>query len=223
VSDDFSQVPFGGQPFVDNPEPRCPCLLLVDVSQSMKGRPIQQVNEGLRAFRDSLAEDSLASKRVEVSLLTFGPVRVRQHFETADEFIPPALSTEEDTPLGQAILDGLDLLDARKELYRQNGVAYYRPWVFLLTDGSPTDGEVWKQAARRVREGESSKSFSFFAVGVQGANMDILDAISERGAMPLDGLRFRELFSWLSSSLKSVSHSRVGDKVSLAKPDWTSV
>jgi len=223
MSDDFEQVPFGGQPFVDNPEPRCPCLLLIDVSQSMRGRPIAEVNAGLKAFKADLNADSLAAKRVEVAMLTFGPVRVRQHFETADEFEPPRLDTEEDTPLGQAIIDGLDMLETRKELYKQNGIAYYRPWVFLITDGSPTDGELWKRAAALVREGEGSKAFSFFAVGVQGANMKILNAISERGALPLEGLMFRELFAWLSSSLKSVSHSRVGETVSLAKPDWTSV
>ena len=223
MEDTFEQVPFGGQHFVDNPEPRCPCLILADVSYSMRGRPIAQLNEGLQSFKADLSSDALAAKRVEVGIVTFGPVKVRQHFETADEFRPPHLAYEDDTPMGRAILDGLDMLEARKDLYKQNGVAYYRPWIFLITDGEPTDGELWKQAAKRVREGEASKAFSFFAVGVGGADMDKLNQVSERGALHLEGLKFKELFAWLSSSLRSVSHSRVGEKVSLAKPDWTSV
>lgn len=222
MSNEFDQVPFGGQPFVDNPEPRCPCILLLDTSYSMRGASIQQLNDGLVAFRDELSKDSLASKRVEVAIVTFGPVKVRQHFGTADDFTPPRLSAEEDTPMGEAILQGLELLGLRKELYKENGVAYYRPWVFLITDGAPTDD--WKGAARRVAEGEASKAFSFFAVGVKGADMAILNQIAPRGALPLEGLKFRELFAWLSNSLKAVSASRVGDKIDLSKPsDWTSV
>ena len=32
---DFEQIPFGASEFAENPEPRCPCLLLLDTSASM--------------------------------------------------------------------------------------------------------------------------------------------------------------------------------------------
>jgi hypothetical protein len=62
MSNPFEQQPFGGADpdFADNPEPRCPCLLLLDVSGSMRGSPINQLNEGLAQFRDELFADSLA-------------------------------------------------------------------------------------------------------------------------------------------------------------------
>jgi len=53
--------------FADNPEPRCPCVLLLDTSGSMQGEPINALNNGLRAFKDDLIKDALASKRVEVA------------------------------------------------------------------------------------------------------------------------------------------------------------
>jgi Mg-chelatase subunit ChlD len=56
----FQQTPFGGDEFVNNPENRCPVILVLDNSGSMAGQPIQQLNEGLQLFREELFADSLA-------------------------------------------------------------------------------------------------------------------------------------------------------------------
>lgn len=216
------QVPFSASPFgkdggfADNPEPRCPCLLLLDNSGSMAGRPIAELNAGLSLFRDELVADELAAKRVEVGIVSFGPVNVVSSFTTADIFMPPTLSSQGDTPMGAAILQGLDMIELRKAEYRTNGISFYRPWIFMITDGAPTD--EWSMAAARVREGEQSKKFSFFAVGVRGAHLETLRQIAVKEPLMLDGLKFRELFSWLSNSLSSVSRSQPTDKVELKNP-----
>jgi len=225
MSNPFEQEPFAGAEFVDNPEPRCPCLLLLDVSGSMRGDPVRELNEGLALFRDELYADSLAAKRVEVGIVTFGPVQVVNDFTGVQSWTTPTLTSQGDTPMGAAIEQGLALLRDRKNLYRANGISYYRPWVFLITDGGPTD--QWKNAASQVHQGEADKAFSFFAIGVQGANMDILAQIATRTPLSLKELRFRDLFAWLSSSLSSVSQSNPGDTVPLANPvtpdGWASV
>src|SRR5258708_20589130 len=182
----------------------------------MRGWPIDQLNEGLKIFRDELAADSLASKRVDVAIVTFGPVNVETDFTSAQNFQAPTLSVAGDTPMGQAIETGLSMLRSRKDRYLSEGISYYRPWVFLLTDGGPTDS--WSHAAQMVREGEQSDAFSFYAVGVEGANFDILRQISVQQPLKLKGLQFRELFAWLSSSLGPVSKSKVGDKTPLQNP-----
>lgn len=216
------QISFETNDFVSNPEPRCPCVLLLDVSGSMSGKPLDQLNAGLATFRDDLATDSLATKRVEVAIVTFGPTKVEMPFTGASIFVPPVLESRGDTPIGQAILQALSLIRDRKSDYKSNGISYYRPWVFLITDGAPTDS--WQAAADAIREGESSKQFAFFAIGVKGARMDVLRQISVREPLSLDGLKFRELFSWLSSSLRSVSRSTPGTDVSLAAPSgWVIV
>lgn len=216
------QISFETNDFASNPEPRCPCVLLLDVSGSMNGKPLDELNSGLTTFKDDLASDALAMKRVEVAIVTFGPTKVEMPFTGASTFYPPTLLSQGDTPMGSAIMQAIDLIRARKDDYRANGISYYRPWVFLITDGAPTD--AWQSAAAAIREGEASKAFAFFAVGVKGANMDTLKQISVRDPLVLDGLKFRELFSWLSNSLRSVSKSTPDTEVPLEAPKgWASV
>jgi uncharacterized protein YegL len=172
----FEQQPFTGTEFADNPENRCAVLLLLDNSGSMSGAPIQQLNEGLELFGNEVSQDALAAKRVEVAIVTFGPVKIEMDFTGMQAFYPPRLEVAGQTPMGAAIEQGIQLLNVRKQIYKSNGISYYRPWIFMITDGSATDSVT--RARELIHEGEKSKSFMFFAVGVEGADFEKLKHLS---------------------------------------------
>lgn len=212
----FDQIPFGSESFADNPEPRCPCVLLLDTSGSMAGIPIEQLNDGVQLFKQELLNDSLATKRVEVAVVTFGPVSIESGFTTVSNFYPQNLDASGDTPMGSAIATGIELVEKRKSEYKNAGIGYFKPWIILITDGAPTDN--YKSSAGQVKHGEENSKFAFFAIGVQEARMDILKEISVREPLKLKGLMFNEFFLWLSSSLKSASSKNPGSKVNLLPP-----
>lgn len=251
MSDQIEYSGFELSEFAENPEPRVPCVLLLDTSGSMcevvannvdSARQsaalngslyttgsglttrINSLNEGLNTFKETLAADSLASRRAEIAIVTFGGVVTTvQEFVTAQHFHPPQLQASGSTPMGSAILTGLDMITKRKSVYKAAGIAYYRPWVFLITDGGPDLDDPWMAAAEKVKQGEASKSLAFFTVGVEGANMSVLSQISMRQPVKLKGVNFREMFLWLSQSMQAVSQSSPSDQVLLAPPGWTEV
>lgn len=206
-----------------NPEPRVPCVLLLDVSSSMSGDKIQELNAGLSTIRGELLKDEQAASRAELAIVTFGGrVEVAQDFVSPSEFEPRLLSGEGDTPMGAAILKAFDLIEERKARYEASDLDSYEPWIFMVTDGEPTDSsEVLESAAKRIREAESQgrgKRIAFFAVGVEGANMQRLARISKRSPLKLRGLSFARMFRWISQSLTRVSQSLPTDRVPLVNP-----
>lgn len=205
--------------FAINQEDRCPVVLLLDVSGSMiDDAKIDRLNEGLIAFKSEVISDPIASLRVEVAIITFGGgVNVVHEFSTADTINLPLLQAMGNTPLGEAVDAALSEIEHRKNDYRANGVNYYRPWIWILTDGSPTDD--WQPAAERARQAELDKKATLFCVGVgRDANMQVLAQFSSRPPLRLEGLQFREMFKWLSVSLARVSQAKAGSGDQVALP-----
>lgn len=199
--------------FVENPDPRCACVLLLDTSGSMSGAPIEALNQGLKAFQADIQEDPLARRRLDLAIVTFGNgVQKIQDFVPAGGLVAPVLTAEGPTPMGEAILTGVQMIKSRSEEYKTHGLSRYRPWVFMITDGEPTD--EWRAAAELVKAEEAVRHLVFFAVGVGSANMDVLKSITQR-TLKLEGLKFRELFQWLSASQKRVSASQLGQQTAL--------
>jgi uncharacterized protein YegL len=206
-----------------NPEPRTGIVYVLDRSGSTEGETNGQMNAALPLIAEELLKDEQASRRVEIAVVTFGgDVKVAQDFVSPAEFKPPVLTAGGNTPMGEAILKAFDLVEERKARYEASDLDSYEPWIFLITDGEPTDSaEVLERAAQRIREAEGrerGKRIVFFAVGVDGANMERLARLSVRRPLKLRGLNFASMFRWVSQSQIRVSHSRVGERVPLSNP-----
>lgn len=193
-----------------NPDPRIACALLLDTSASMGGEPIDQLNRGFALFCEEIKNDELAKKRAEITVITFGGLaQVVIPFTEGRDLYAQILEPTGGTPMGAALNLALDQLEAQKQAYKQAGLEYYRPWLFVLTDGAPTDGQEFSDAAARLRNAEAARKVSVFGIGVgQAANLDQLRILSaQRAPVRLEGLSFREFFSWLSASLSAASAS----------------
>lgn len=209
---------------------RTPTVLLLDTSGSMKEEAetpqgerkpkITQLNEGLQTFKTEVSSKEHAEKRVDISVVTFGSeVNTVQEFTPFQNWEPRQLEAVGNTPMGEAIMEGIELIDQRKEAYRQDGIPYNRPLVWLLTDGVPTDFDNGDTKWSRIQNHlENEKEFEFFAMGVGEADMQFLNELvapTGRPALKIKEGMFKEYFQFLSNSIEQVSDPASGDEVQL--------
>ncbi|MDD7313342.1 MAG: VWA domain-containing protein [bacterium] len=195
--------------FADNANERTPCVLVLDCSGSMRGEPIKQLNTGLKALEQELKDDIDASSRVQLLIIkAFGKDEavVSSDWIDAMNFEAPEMEAGGLTPLGKAMELALKKIEEQKALYDSCGITSKRPWIFLISDGEPTDYD-WEIVAKKCREAQKNKKVVIHAVGTQGANLDKLAQFSTNSPKRLSGLRFTEFFLWLSRSVSCVSRA----------------
>jgi uncharacterized protein YegL len=205
----------------DNYQQKCCCALVLDVSGSMAGKPIEELNEGLQDFYRDILTDSTTADRLEVALIAFSSqVLTLITPNLAVNFSMPRLVTSGTTKLVDGVREGINVIHARKNWYKNTGQPYYRPWIILITDGEPDEGQDVNGLTAEIKEGIRKKDFFFFAIGVEGAKMEMLQAVSDPSmpAAKLHGLKFSNFFKWLSASMTAVTNSKDGDKVDLPSP-----
>jgi len=212
---------------IDNPTPRCSCMLVLDVSHSMNGAPIQELNEGVRQFLDEVKKDDFARYSVEVGIITFGgKVTRKMSLGPLDNAQWDGAEATGATPMGEAVQAAIDDLKGRAKEYKEAGLAHYRPWLVMMTDGIPTDW--YSEAAARLKKLGEDKKMVVFGIGIgDGCDMDVLAEFCPDNRPPkkLDGFKFKDFFAWLSASMSQVSQSTPGtDTVKLPPPDsWTEI
>ena len=215
---------FGDLEFAQNADPRVPIVLVLDCSDSMTEArpgedrsPIEALNGGLDVLWSALHNDPLAKRRAEVSFVTFGSdVSEPTEFKTVDELILPQLQPMGLTSTGAAINVALDAVEERKASYKSNGIQYFRPIIMILSDGLSTDST--SEASIRLKEFTEKKKLTFMPIAIEGADVDALTALSGKQALKLKGVKFEELFQWLSASAAAVSASQPGDTVAAPSP-----
>ncbi len=209
IKEDFSDEMIPYVEFAENANERTPCILVLDCSGSMRGEPIKQLNSGLEALEKELKEDIDASSRVQLLVIkAFGKddAEVSADWVDAMNFTAPVMEASGLSPIGKAMKLALQKIEDQKGLYDCCGVSSKRPWIFLISDGEPTD-YGWEQAAEECRIAQQNKKVVVHAVGTQGANLEKLAKFSIMQPKRLSGLKFTEFFLWLSRSVSCISRA----------------
>ena len=214
--------------FADNPEARCSIVLVLDVSGSMGGLKIQTVNQALVKFGEIIKEDSVTALRADVAVIEFDhEARVIQDFTNGTDFVPPVLSVKGGTNYSKATNLALDIIEVRKQSYRDGGIAYYRSLAYFLTDGYPehdNDADL-ALAASRLAEMEQNRNVAFFCFGIGSpdlpADISALTKLSPRRPVELTNMEQLDgSIQWLSRSVAAVSQSQPGDSIRLPEPGY---
>lgn len=204
----------------ENYEQKCLCVLVLDVSGSMSGSPIRDLNNGLQDFYDEISNDPTTSQRLEVAIVTFSDVvSTIQPPALVENFTMPKLSARGLTATVTAVREAIDLVAARKAWYKTTNQSYYRPWIILMTDGEPDSDQDVDGLAQQIKQDTAKKHYEFVPIGVgERANMGVLSKIqgSKIPPMKLKGTKFSSFFKWLSDSFSTVVKANEGQQVNLS-------
>ena len=211
---------------ISNPAARVAVCLVLDTSGSMSGAPIDELNKGVKLFIDAIKNDDIAKYAAEVAIVTFGgDVEVYSDFQNIENFSFRDMYASGSTPMEEAVLQALDLLETRKKEYVDAGVDYYQPWMVIMSDGQPDSPP--NQSSQMTYDMASKRKLSCFQLGIgDGADMQTLAKFSPRKPLRLKGLNFEGFFEWLSKSIQAVSQSTVGDEIKLdtsSIDDWATL
>ena len=206
----------------DNTSQRLPCVVVLDGSTSMSGEAITNLNAGLKVLEKELKSDDIASMRVQLLIIRIGgfsDAEIIVDWTDAIDFEAPDIEANGTTPLGKGVDLALSEIEKQKLKYRENQIPYNRPWLFVITDGSPTDNG-WEKSAQKACEAEKKDKVVIFTIGTDGANFENLDRFSSRGALMLKNLDFKELFIWLSQSVSVGSQTELNSSAQLPAASW---
>lgn len=122
------------------------------------------------------------------------------------KMIIPSLTADGQTSMGSGLNVAMDLIKRRKAQYKELGVPYHRPWIFMISDGAPNDDYI--PSFHKVNQMQQQNKLDLWAVGVPGYDKELLTSITKR-VIELDAsLNFAGLFEWLSCSLSAKSRSK---------------
>lgn len=211
--------------FSNGAQKRITLFFLLDTSSSMNGppdssapRPIDELNNAVKEWAAHLKNAKDLRYRAELALITFGDGGVIVHpghddspFCPAALFDPPALEAGGVTPMFEAIRTAIDLSEQRKTELDQQGIQRFRPLMFMMSDGIPTDRtghpltqDEWQHMAAQIAMLEERRKLAFFAVGVSSADREFLATLAPNSSWQVSQ-------DDLATFLKEASNSAADD------------
>jgi uncharacterized protein YegL len=192
---------------------RLPIYFLIDVSESMVGDPISEVQDGIANIIQELKTDPRALETVHISIIIFaGEAKTLVPLQDIISFYPPKFPVGSGTSLGKGL--GHLMFELRKNLIKTTAEQKgdWKPIVFLFTDGVPTDDNT---VAIREWQNNWKKTANLVAVSLgDGADANILNQLTENiiHLKNTDHSAYKEFFKWVTDSIKTSSESVENNK-----------
>jgi uncharacterized protein YegL len=188
---------------------RLPIYLLLDTSGSMAGAPIQAVNQGVNLLYNELMNDPSAIETVYIAVITFNSqAQMVAPLTELTQFSPPTFNAGGATALGAALHLLNDSLDRDILPNSPERKGDYKPLIFLMTDGMPTDS--WERAADEIKNRTKQKVATIIALGCGGGvEVNTLRRITEVVLMMENVTpdQITQYFKWVSQSVSTASVS----------------
>ncbi len=203
------------------------CCFVVDVSGSMYGSPIQELNKGLQDFYQDIKKDNRTRTSLEIAIVTFGSNIELVLAPNLVDSIPamPLLHADGSTRLADGVKEAIKIVEDQKKWYKATGQSYKRPWIVLISDGAPDSNQNIPALAQQIQQDSIKNSYFFYPIGVDDADTVMLQTLCVPPVVvgKLQHAKFADFFHWLSASISMVAASKEGDKISLPNPsDWMS-
>ncbi len=211
------------QDFFGGYERRLPVYLLLDCSGSMQGSPIMAVNEGLDIIYNLLRNDPRAVDTVHISVICFADQATQYELVPLDQFQAPSLVAAGRTALGSALQ--LLIQSLQNDLISNTPTRHgdYRPLVFVLTDGEPTD--QYQGVVQQLRQLQGSCRPTIVALGCGNrVNEGILRSLADSVFLMhnVSPEAIKSFFRWMSGSIvKTAQAGGALDPTLYNTPDGT--